>query len=158
MTTDVLAATLTTTAAAARVGGSGLILVSDGKPRAIGGSDAACRSLAHAQVDIGSGPAFRCMVTGRPVAIRDLLADYPLGHPELAPYTGPVRAVLSVPIRVGRVVTGALDLYDRQAHAWPSRQIIAGRELAQVMAAILYLLAAGPRGRSVSSARSGVPQ
>ncbi|WP_192810043.1 GAF domain-containing protein [Actinomadura rudentiformis] len=155
---DVLASTLASTAAAADVGGSGLILVSDGKPRAIGGSDAACRALAHAQVTIGSGPAFRCMVSGCPVGIEDLLTGYPHGHPELAPYSGSVRAVLSVPIRVGRVVTGALDLYDRTAHDWPSRQLAVGRELAQVIAAILYLLASDPQGRSVSSPLSGVPQ
>ncbi|MFG2000050.1 GAF domain-containing protein [Spirillospora sp. NPDC048911] len=156
--TDVLAATLATTADAADVEGSGLILVGGGQPRAVGGSDATCLSLAHAQVTMGSGPAFRCMVSGHPVGIKDLMTDYPFGHPELAPYSGQVHAVLSVPIRVGRVVAGALDLYDRTPHSWPARQVTVAHELAQVMAAILYLLSADPRGPSVLSPRSGVPQ
>ncbi|MEU5879573.1 GAF domain-containing protein [Spirillospora sp. NPDC047279] len=158
MIADALASTLATTANAAEVGGTGLILVTGGRARAIGGSDQPSMALAGAQVTMGSGPAFRSMVSGEPVAIHDVVADYPFGHPELAPYSGPVHAILSVPIRIDAVVTGALDLYDHTAHGWPARKLTAGRELAQVMAAVLHLLASDPAEAAVSGSFSGVPQ
>lgn len=152
----VLASTLATVATAARVDGCGLILVANGTPHAIGGSDPDGRLLERAQVAIGSGPAFRCMVSGGAVPVRDLPACYPHGHPELAPSAGRVRAVLSVPVLIGRVVTGSLDLYDLEPHDWPPARLTAGAELAEVIGSVLNLLAG--TSEPVSSPISGVPR
>ncbi|MBO2452379.1 GAF domain-containing protein [Actinomadura barringtoniae] len=151
-----LASTLTTVTDAAQVDGCGLILVANGAPHAVGGSDPDGRLLERAQVAIGSGPAFRCMISGRAVAIRDLPADYPHGHPELAPSAGRVRAVLSVPVTIGRIVAGSLDLYDLEPHDWPPARLTAGTELAEVIGSVLYLLAT--TSEPVSSPISGVPR
>ncbi|WP_067478042.1 GAF domain-containing protein [Actinomadura hibisca] len=142
MSADVVAGALRSSARAAGVTGTGLILLNGDAPHAIGGSDVDAARLERAQIALGSGPAFRCMVGGKPVAVCDLPTGYPDGHPELAPYTGPVHAVLSVPIRVRGLVSGSLDLYDHRPHPWSRRQIGTARGLADVMADMLFLLAA----------------
>jgi GAF domain-containing protein len=147
---------LTTVTTAARVHGCGLILVANGTPHAVGGSGPEGRLLERAQVAIGSGPAFRCMISGRAVPIRDLSADYPHGHPELTPSAGRVRAVLSLPVTVGRLVTGSLDLYDLEPHDWSPARLTAGEDLAEVIGSVLHLLAAA--SEPVSSPISGVPR
>jgi len=61
-----------------------------------------------------------------------------------------------VPVLIGRVVTGSLDLYDLEPHDWPPARLTAGAELAEVIGSVLNLLAG--TSEPVSSPISGVPR
>ncbi|MGF1655109.1 MAG: GAF domain-containing protein [Actinomycetales bacterium] len=107
-------------AAAVPVTGVGLILMTDDGPAGVvAASDDAAATMEQLQFSLGEGPCVDSSVTGRPAL-----------HPELA-RTGPHRwplfssaalqagigAIYALPLRVGAIRLGVLDLYrDKPGH------------------------------------------
>ncbi|MFC4062705.1 GAF domain-containing protein [Planomonospora corallina] len=122
--------------------GAAIMLVDErDRPRAVGGSDEDGRRLELAQEQTGSGPAIESLARDSGVVVNDLHAARPFGFPGVAERALGVRAVLSVPLRVGDRVIGSLDFYDRASHEWQPAKIRAGERLAELMVMVLQGLA-----------------
>lgn len=100
--------------AALPVTGAGLALMSDKGPAGtIAATDGPAVVLEDLQFTLGEGPCVDASRTGRPVLQPDLLATAPLRWPAFASgalHAG-IRAVFALPLRVGAIRLGVLDLY-----------------------------------------------
>jgi GAF domain-containing protein len=79
-------------------------------------SDARSRAVAEAVFTTGEGPSLDAFLSVRPVLISDLQAEGPGRWPGFADIalTAGVAALYSLPLAVGAVQLGVLDLYDGQ--------------------------------------------
>jgi hypothetical protein len=89
-------------------------LIDEGQSRGtFGASDAAARALDALQFTSGEGPCLEAALTMAPVLVPDLQSPdeqrWP-GFRDAAQRAG-VRAVFAIPVRVGRIGLGALDLF-----------------------------------------------
>jgi GAF domain-containing protein len=130
------------------VTGVGLMLAdAEGALRYTGATDPAARALETAQEDLGAGPCVDCFVLGAVVQTDDLAADR--RWPELSARVVPdgVDAVLGVPVRVGGLVMGSLNVYRGEPHAWDGSDIGAVGAYAGVLEGLLgAAVAAHQRG------------
>jgi GAF domain-containing protein len=133
-------------AAALCVDGAGLMLADDvGRLRAVGGSSAEGLGLEYVQQFERFGPAFECVDADGPIVVPDLRRrGGDAVSVRLARRAEPVRAVLSVPVRVAEVIAGALNFFRYEPHTWSTGQIIAGEQLADALAELLVRLSALP--------------
>lgn len=102
-----------------RVTGCGLMVVDAGHVlRHVAASDEAGRELEDAQERVGEGPCLTALVLDAPMASRDVTADdrWPRLRPALAPTA--VRAVLTVPVRLGGGPVGTLNVHLDHPHDW----------------------------------------
>lgn len=78
-------------------------------------TDPAAARLDEIQIDLGEGPCWDAVRTGRPVLEPDVRAStsdrYPVAL--LAMQDAGIGAVFAFPLRVGSIDVGAVDLYDR---------------------------------------------
>jgi hypothetical protein len=89
-------------------------LIDDGQSRGtFGASDAAARALDALQFSCGEGPCLEATRTRAPVLVPDLQSPDEQRWPAFrdAAHRAGVRAVFAVPVRVGRIGLGALDLF-----------------------------------------------
>ncbi len=96
------------------VDAAALSLVDAGESRGtFGASTEAARLLDALQFTTGEGPCMEAVLVGRPVLVPDLRRDDGLRWPAFqdAAERAGVRAVFAMPIRTGRVIFGALDLF-----------------------------------------------
>jgi hypothetical protein len=95
-------------------GAAVLVVSGEGVPRVVAAADAWSRGLADASFDTGEGPTIDAHALARPVLASFLLeegvARWP-GYVELVRPSG-VRACFALPLHVGAVRLGVLDLYD----------------------------------------------
>ncbi len=101
------------------VTGSGIMLADEQNIiRYVVASDGPGRILESAESESGDGPCIRAFVNGLPYPVTDVSTDD--RWPELAAIMAehPVRAVLGVPVRLGGVTVGTLDVYRDRPHAW----------------------------------------
>ncbi|MEU4693556.1 GAF domain-containing protein [Actinoplanes sp. NPDC023714] len=128
------------------VDGTGLMLLdTEDELRIAGTSDPAATALEQAQLVAGTGPGVDCVREDRTVAVDDLAdsADYAAVWESLAADPGnPVRAVLSVPVRVGGVAVGTLNAMLSRAEPWSTERIRAAEAYAGIIAVLLRLGAA----------------
>jgi GAF domain-containing protein len=104
--------------------GIGLMLAGEeGQPRSLVTTDAVAELLEQVQQDFGEGPGVAAYTQGEPVAVTDLGADP--RWIRLAAVVGQVsvRAVASVPVRLGGVVVGALNAYAVASRAWTPEEL-----------------------------------
>lgn len=96
------------------VDSAALSLVDAGESRGtFGASTDAARLLDALQFTTGEGPCMEAVLAGRPVLVPDLRGSDNLRWPvfqDAAERAG-VRAVFAIPVRTGRVIFGALDLF-----------------------------------------------
>lgn len=100
-------------------GGAGILVLDDAHAlRHVASTDAAAHALEEAQESTGRGPCVEALVDNVVVAVSDLLEDdrWP-GLGELLTPAG-VRAVLGMPVRVGGIPIGSIDIYTHQPRAW----------------------------------------
>src|SRR6185436_13260644 len=101
------------------VAGSGIMLADEQNiPRYVAASDGPGRMLEVAESDTGQGPCTEAFVNNTVVASSDVTAE---GRwPDLASALRPhgVRAVLGLPVRLGGVTVGTLDVFYGHAHVW----------------------------------------
>ncbi|HTX62562.1 MAG TPA: GAF and ANTAR domain-containing protein [Acidimicrobiales bacterium] len=106
--------------------GSGILLVDDTHVlRYVASTDAGAQLLEAVQESSGRGPCVEALVEDRAVTVSDVLEDerWPDLGRQLAP--NGVRAVLGVPIRVGGVPVGSLNVYTGDRRAWNERDLSA---------------------------------
>jgi GAF domain-containing protein len=101
------------------VTGSGIMLADEQNvPRYVAASDGPGRVLEVAESDTGQGPCTEAFVNNTLVATADVLTE---GRwPDLASALRPqrVRAVLGLPVRLGGVTVGTLDVTYDHPHTW----------------------------------------
>jgi GAF domain-containing protein len=101
------------------VTGSGIMLADEQNvPRYVAASDGPGRMLELAESDTGQGPCTEAFVNNTVVASTDVTAE---GRwPDLASAIRPhaVRAVLGLPVRLGGVTVGTLDVFYDRPHVW----------------------------------------
>ena len=101
------------------VAGSGIMLADEQNvPRYVAASDGPGRMLEVAESDTGQGPCTEAFVNNTVVASTDVTAEgrWPDLAAALRPH--PVRAVLGLPVRLGGVTVGTLDVFYEQPHVW----------------------------------------
>lgn len=89
-------------------------LIDDGQSRGtFGASDASARVLDAIQFTCGEGPCLDATRTMAPILVSDLQSPDEQRWPAFsdAAHRASVRAVFAVPVRVGRIGLGALDLF-----------------------------------------------
>src|SRR3954447_12277297 len=100
--------------------GVGLALMTDDGPAGtVAVSDGGALQLEELQFTLGEGPCVDASRTGRPVLVPDLAATSPGIWPQFgagADAAG-LRAVFALPLQVGGIRLGVLDLYRRSAGA-----------------------------------------
>jgi hypothetical protein len=101
------------------VTGSGIMLADEQNvPRYVAASDGPGRMLELAEGDTGQGPCTEAFVNNTVVASTDVTAE--ARWPDLASAIRPhaVRAVLGLPVRLGGVTVGTLDVFYDRPHVW----------------------------------------
>jgi GAF domain-containing protein len=120
------------------VDGSGLMIVDEQNTlRYVVSSDGPGRILEEVQTETGQGPCVETFVHGHPVRTDDLAADdrWPASRPTIIEHG--VRAVLAVPVTMGGVTVGSLDVYRSEAHPWDDSEIEALTRYGSVVEATL---------------------
>jgi GAF domain-containing protein len=105
------------------VNGSGIMLADDQNiSRYVAATDGPGRVLEIVESETGQGPCTEAFVTNRPVPVTDVTAEP--RWPDLAAAVAPhnVRAVLGVPVRLGAVPVGTLDVYRDRPHEWDATE------------------------------------
>jgi hypothetical protein len=101
------------------VSGSGIMLADEQNiPRYVAASDSPGRILEVVESDTGQGPCTEAFVNNAVVASTDVITE---GRwPDLASALRPhgVRAVLGLPVRLGGVTVGTLDVFYDHPHVW----------------------------------------
>jgi GAF domain-containing protein len=121
------------------VGGAG-ILVADEQDmlRYVAATDGPGRILETTETEAGEGPCTEAFVTAGVVTTRDVTAEAER-WPTLARVLAdqPVHAVLGIPVRMGGVPIGTLDVYQDHAHDWDESEVAALERYAEVVATTL---------------------
>jgi hypothetical protein len=121
------------------VSGSGLMIADQQDAlRYVVSSDGPGRVLEDVQTETGQGPCVDTFVHGRPVDTADIGADerWPASRDVIAEHG--VRAILGVPVRLGGVTVGSLDVYLDRPHAWDDSERAALVRYSGVVEATLY--------------------
>lgn len=106
--------------------GAGILLVDDTHVlRYVASTDPGAQLLEAVQESTGRGPCVESLVEDRSVAVVDTLEDE--RWPDLAPLlaSNGVRAVLGVPIHIGGVAVGSLNVYCAQPMNWDQSDLTA---------------------------------
>ena len=101
------------------VSGSGIMLADEQNiPRYVAASDGPGRMLEIVESETGQGPCTEAFVNNAVVASTDVTAEP--RWPDLAAALRPhgVRAVLGLPVRLGAVTVGTLDVFYDRPHIW----------------------------------------
>lgn len=140
------------------VKGAGLLVAEDQDMlRYVVASDDAGRVLEMSEAETGQGPCTEAFVDSRVVTSRDVRAE-PERWPDLvrAIASQPVRAVLGVPVVLGGVPVGTLDVYRDRPHDWDDTECAALSRYAEViattLAAALHAHTAGELARQLQYA------
>jgi hypothetical protein len=85
-------------------------------PETLCATDAAAARLDEVQFDLGEGPCWEALATGRPVLERDVRTSNRGAWPAFieAIRNLPVRGVYAFPLTIGRLNVGVIDLYTAQ--------------------------------------------
>jgi len=125
------------------VDGLGLMLLDEsGVLRMAGASDPAAVALERVQQRLGNGPGIDCVRDDTTVAVDDLAAGDTYAAVWAALPPDAARAVLSVPVRVGKSVAGTLNALGKRPQHWTVDSVRATEAYAGVIAAVLRLSAA----------------
>lgn len=101
------------------VAGSGIMLADEQNiPRYVAASDGPGRMLEVVESETGQGPCTEAFVNNAVVPSTDVTAEE--RWPDLAAALRPhgVRAVLGLPVRLGGISVGTLDVYYDRPHVW----------------------------------------
>jgi GAF domain-containing protein len=120
------------------VDGSGLMVADQQNAlRYVAASDGPGRVLEDVQSETGQGPCVDTFVTNETVTTADMAEEtrWPESREVIAEHG--VRAVLGVPVRLGGVPVGSLDVYRARPHAWDDSERAALARYSEVVEAIL---------------------
>ena len=120
------------------VSGSGIMLADEQNiSRYVAASDGPGRVLEILESELGQGPCTEAFVLGSSVAVPDLTdeARWPELATAIAPH--PVRAVLGVPVRLGGVTVGTLDVYKDHRSNWDESERAALSRFSNIVGMLL---------------------
>ena len=132
------------------VSGVGLALMTDRGPAGtVAATDGAALELEDLQFTLGEGPCVDASQTGRPVLQPDLAATGPRRWPAFAggALAAGVAAIFALPLRVGAIRVGVLDLYRATPGSLTPvqlREALAFADAATLL--LLYLQTRAPTG------------
>lgn len=122
-----------------RVTGSGLMVADDQNTlRYVAASDGPGRQLELIQTETGQGPCVDTFVHDTVVTTEDLAADqrWPVDHEAFAGLG--VRAMMGVPVRLGGIVVGSLDVYRDSPGTWDATEVAALQRYSDVIEATMH--------------------
>lgn len=113
--------------------GSGVALAVDGQLTLASAVPTTVADLERVQEEIKAGPCWDAFHTGKPVLVPDLREAAPRwgGYQEAAERLG-LRAVAGIPLRLGDLSVGALNLYAEEPREWPDEDVAAATALADM--------------------------
>jgi GAF domain-containing protein len=121
------------------VGGAGILIADEQDMLTYAAaSDGPGRVLEKTEAAAGEGPCTEAFVRSTVVTTSDVTAEadrWPTLAATLADQ--PVRAVLGVPVRLGGVPVGTLDVYQEHVHDWDDSEVAALARYAEVIATTL---------------------
>jgi GAF domain-containing protein len=120
------------------VSGSGIMLADEQNiSRYVAASDGPGRVLETLETELGQGPCIESYVLGRSIAVTDLATEsrWPEMAAAIAPY--PVHAVLGVPVRLGGVTVGTLDVYRDHPSEWDESERAALTRISNIVGMLL---------------------
>jgi GAF domain-containing protein len=120
------------------VTGSGMMLADEQNiSRYVASSDGPGRILETLESETGEGPCTEAFVLGRPITVVDLPNES--RWPELAKAIRPhpVHAVLGVPVRLGGITVGTLDVYKDHPSDWDESERAALTRFSNIVSTIL---------------------
>lgn len=120
------------------VTGSGIMLADEQNiSRYVAASDGPGRVLETVESETGQGPCSEAFILGHPVWSTDLASES--RWPELAAAVAPhkIHAVLGVPVRLGGVVVGTLDVYRDEVRPWDESERAALSRFSTIVGTIL---------------------
>lgn len=121
------------------VTGSGL-LIADGESslRDVAATDAAGRALEKVQLETGQGPCIDTFVLGRVITTDDLAAEdrWPASREVMLDHG--IRSLLGVPVRLGGIVVGSLNVYRDRPGSWHDTERAALERYGEVVEATLH--------------------
>jgi GAF domain-containing protein len=133
------------------VSGSGIMLADDQNiSRYVAASDGPGRILETVESETGQGPCTEAFVTNRPVPVTDLTTE--LRWPDLVAAVTPlqIRAVLGVPVRLGGVTVGTIDVYLDRPHDWDDTEVKALTRYADVVQTTLATALAAHKAQQLA--------
>lgn len=121
------------------LGGAGLLVADEQDMlRYVAASDGPGRVLEETEASAGQGPCTEAYVTAQVVTCRDVTDEadrWPILAKAMADL--PVRGVLGVPVRLGGVPIGTLDVYCEEPHDWDDSEVAALSRYAEVITTTL---------------------
>ena len=141
------------------LGGAGLLIADEQDMlRYVVATDEPGRILEQTEAGAGEGPCTEAYVTSRVISSRDVTREeerWPILAKTMADQ--PVRAVLGVPVRLGGVPVGTLDVYCEDDHEWDDSEVAALTRFAEVVSTTLHAAlqahTAGELARPLQDAR-----
>lgn len=136
-------------AAALPVTGVGMMLMTDAGPAGVvGATSGPAMTMENLQFTLGEGPCVDCSTTGRPVLVADLAASGPPRWPAFSAGALDVgiRAIFAMPLRVGAIRLGVLDLYRDAPGPLPADDLARALSFADAATAVLLHLQAQDPG------------
>jgi GAF domain-containing protein len=120
------------------VSGSGIMLADEQNiSRYVAASDGPGRILETLESELGQGPCTEAFVLGHPITVTDVVVDP--RWPDLATAMAPhdVHAILGVPVRLGGVIVGTLDVYRDHPADWDESESAALSRFSAIIGTIL---------------------
>ena len=142
-----------TCADALPVTGVGMVLMTDfGPAGVVAVTDGPAATMEELQFTLGEGPCVECSRTGRPVLQPDLAAGGPSRWPGFSAgaLEAGIRAVFALPLRVGGIRLGVLDLYRDEPGDLGEKELTEALHFADAATALLlHLQSLAPAGTDV---------
>jgi GAF domain-containing protein len=120
------------------VSGSGIMLADEQNiSRYVAASDGPGRVLETLESELGEGPCTESFVLSAAIAVTDLATEsrWPVMATAIRPY--PVHAVLGVPVRLGGVTVGTLDVYKDHPSEWDESERAALTRFSTIVGTLL---------------------
>ena len=120
------------------VSGSGIMLADEQNiSRYVAASDGPGRVLETLESELGEGPCTESFVLGTSITVTDLATEsrWPEMAAAIAPY--PVHAVLGVPVRLGGITVGTLDVYKDHPSDWDESERAALTRFSNIVGMLL---------------------
>lgn len=133
------------------VTGSGIMLADEqNMVRYVAASDGPGRILETVESEAGQGPCTEAFVYDRPVPVTDVKAEprWPDLAAALVPH--PVHAVLGVPVRLGAIPVGTIDVYRDRPQPWDEAEQTALVRYSEVVGRTLGAALAAHQARELA--------
>jgi GAF domain-containing protein len=141
-------------------GGSITVLGRAEHPSTICTSDTVAARVEELQFELGEGPHWEALRTGRAVSVADVATDsfarWPMFGPAVADTTA--RALFSIPLLLGAITIGVVDLYRSRPGEMDPRELAIARRLAGSAAAPALRTAVRSADKEEDKALREVPE